>query len=101
MLAVGVLGLVADGFEQLHVDLQGGVGQLAQDLCLGDDLGGHQIENQQIQRADILVQGPVLGHDENVFPLQHAGGGQGVWDADGHGNHLDCGWGRGWDVPYI
>ena len=85
MLAVGVSGAVAGGLEQLHLDLEGGVGQLAQDLGLGDNLGGHQVEDQNVQRTDVLVQGPVLGHDEDVFSLQHRTGRQGIGNLDGHG----------------
>lgn len=41
MAAVYVLGAVADGLQQLHLDLQGGVGEFPQQLRLGGDLGGH------------------------------------------------------------
>ena len=82
---VGVLGGVAPGLEQLDVDLEGGVGQLAQQLGLGDDFGGHQVEDEQVQGADVLVQGAALRHDKDILALQHAGGGEGVGNPNGHG----------------
>ena len=43
---VHVLGVVADGLQQFHLDLQGGVGEFPQQLGLRGDLGGHQVENE-------------------------------------------------------
>ena len=82
---VRVLGGVALGLEQMYIDLEGRIGQLAQQLGLGDDLGGHQVEDEQAQGADVLVQGAALRHDKDVFALQHTGGGERVGDTDGHG----------------
>ena len=45
MVGIGVLRHMAGGVQQLHLDLEGGVGQLAQQLSLRDDLGGHQVQN--------------------------------------------------------
>ena len=88
MLRVGVLGDVAEGVEQLHLYLQRGVGQLPQQLGLGHDLRRHQIQDQQLQRADVLVHGPVLCHDKDIFALQSGGGGQRVGNFDWHGKDL-------------
>ena len=60
MVGVGVGGDVAAGLQQLHLYLQGGVGQFAQQLGLCDDLGGHQVQDQQLQGADVLMKSPVL-----------------------------------------
>ena len=88
MFRVGVLRDMAEGVEQLHLYLQGGVGQLPQQLSLGHDLRGHQIQDQQLQRADVLVHGPVLCHDKDIFALQSGGGGQRVGNFDWHGKDL-------------
>ena len=85
VVLVDVLGTITGSPEQLYLDLEGRVGQLAQDLCLGDDLGGHQVEDEHLQGPDILVQSPVFGHDEDILPLQGGAGGEGVGNFDGHG----------------
>ena len=54
MILVDVLGDVAGGLQQLHLHLEGGVGELAHELGLGDDLGGHEVEDEQLQRTDVL-----------------------------------------------
>ena len=84
MVGIRILGDMAGGVQQFHLYLKGGVGELAQQLRLGHDFSGHQVENQEIQRTDILVNGPVLGHDKDVFALQGGSGGQGIGDFDGH-----------------
>ena len=75
VVRVSVLGDVAGHLKQLHLDLERRVGQLAQQLGLSDDFGGHQIEDEQVQRAHVLVDGPVLGHNEDIFSLQRSSGG--------------------------
>ena len=88
MLRIRVLGDVAEGVEQLHLYLKRGVGQLPQQLSLSHDLRGHQVQNQQLQRTDILMHGPVLCHDKDIFALQSGGGGQRVGNLDWHGKDL-------------
>ena len=75
---------MAQGVQQLHLDLERGVGQLAEQLGLRDDLGGHEIQNDQVQRAHILVDGAVLRHDEDVFALQRGPRRELVRDSYGH-----------------
>ena len=48
MAVIHVLGDVADGLQKFHLSLQGAVGKFAQQLGLRDDLGGHQVQNQQL-----------------------------------------------------
>ena len=85
MGCVRVLGGVAPGLKELDIDLERRIRQLAQQLGLGDDLGGHQVEDEQVQGADVLMQGAALRHDEDILALQHAGGGERVGNSDGHG----------------
>ena len=88
MVAVRVLGDIAGGAQQLHLNLKRGVGQLAEDLGLGDDLGGHQIEDENIQRTDVLMHSPVFRHDEDVLALQHRAGGEGIGYLNRHKAYL-------------
>ena len=90
MTGIGIMPHIAGRLKQLHLDLEGRVGQLAQYLGLGDDLGGHQVQDEQVQRADILMYGPVFSHDEDVLAFQRRTGGQGVRDLDGHGAPPVC-----------
>ena len=57
MLRGHVFGLVAGRLQQAHLYLERRVGQLAHDLRLGDDLRGHEVEQQHLQGADVLVHG--------------------------------------------
>ena len=83
-----VRGLVRLGAQQVHLHLQRRVGELAHDLRLGGDLGGHEVEDEHAQRTDVLVQRAVLGHDKDVLALELRGGREGVGDANGHGCSL-------------
>ena len=84
MVGVRVLGGVAGHLQKLYLDLEGGVGQLAQQLGLRHDLGGHQVQDQKVEWAHVLVDGAVLRHHEDVFPLQRGAGGEGVGNFNGH-----------------
>ena len=84
-----VLRRVAGCLQQADLDLQGRVRKLAQDLRLGDDLGGHEVEQHQLQRADVLMDGSVLRHHEDVLTFEDVGGGQCVGYLDGHGETSD------------
>ena len=86
MAPVHVLGVVADGLQQFHLDLQGGVGELPQQLGLRGDLGGHQVENEQVEGPDVLVDGPVLRHDKDILALQSFAGGERGWNLMGMGS---------------
>ena len=73
MVRVGVLGDVAGHLEQLHLDLEGGVGQLAQQLGLGDNFGGHQVEYEQVQGAGCPGEGHGAPSSQRCFqtPVCH------------------------------
>ena len=73
MFLRGVFRSAPGDFQQFHLDLQGRVAQQPCQLGLRGDLGGHQIQNQQMQGADVLGDGPLLAHDENIFRLQRFG----------------------------
>lgn len=54
MLLGGVLGGVGGGVDQLQMDLQGRIAQKPAELGFRDDFGGHQVQQQNFQRPDIL-----------------------------------------------
>ena len=62
--------LMAHRLQQGHVHLQRRVGQQPGDLGLGGDLGGHQVQDQDLQRADMLGRCPLPVHDKDVFLVQ-------------------------------
>ena len=58
------------GLQQLQFHLQRSVPQQSCQLGFCINLGRHQIQNQNLQRTDILGHGPGIGHDEYVFCRQ-------------------------------
>ena len=84
MLSRNVLRLVRRRFQQLNLDLQRSVGQLAQNLGLGDDFRGHEVHQQQLQGTNVLMHCAVFGHNEDVLALERRSCGQGVGDSNGH-----------------
>ena len=91
MVLVGIMRLIAGSAQQLYRYLKRCVGELAQDLGLGHDLRRHQVEDQDIQRTNVLMHGPIFCHDEDILAFQCRAGGKGVWDFDGHR----------WDLPVM
>ena len=62
---------VGRGLHQLDLNLQRCVREAAQKLGLRHGLVGHQVENQDFERADVLMQRAVLGHHEDVLVFEH------------------------------
>ena len=50
--------------------LQRGICQQTGDLGLGGDLGGHQVQDQDLQRPDMLGKGALAVHDKDVLLVQ-------------------------------
>ena len=75
---------VAGRLHQGHVHLNGGIGQQAGDLGLGGDLGRHQVEDEDLQRADVLGKGALTVHDEDIFVVEGVVSGQGLGDDQRH-----------------
>ena len=84
MFLGGVFGDVAAGGDQFQLDLQRGIAQDPGQLGLCVHLGGHQVQKENLQRPDVLGDGPGLRHDEDVLPGQCGGGGQLIGNLDGH-----------------
>ena len=51
--------------------LQGRVAKHSAQLGFRDDFGGHQIQQHDFQRTDVLGLCPGLLHDEYIFFLEH------------------------------
>ena len=76
--------LVALGAQQVNLNLQRRIGELAHKLRLGGDLGGHEVQNQHAQRTNILVESAKLRHDKDVLALENLGCGQSIRNSNRH-----------------
>ena len=86
MLAGRVFGFVAVRVDELQLHLQRRVAEQPRQLRLCGDFGGHEIQNENLQRADVLRDGPRLVHDKNILVRQRFfAGRQAVRDHNGHG----------------
>ena len=63
--------MIGLGLDEVDLDLNGRVGQTAQDLRLGHDLERHQIENGDAERTNALGRRAVFGHNKDVFALEN------------------------------
>ena len=75
---------MAGRLQQGHVHLQGGICQQTGDLGLGGDLGGHQVQDQDLQWADVLGKGALTMHDEDIFVVEGIVSRQGLGDDQRH-----------------
>ena len=84
MVGGSVFCRMGGGVHQLQMHLQGRIAQKAAELGFRDDLCGHQVQQQNFQRPDILRDGSRLGHHEDILLLQNTGGGQIIGYLNGH-----------------
>ena len=78
MILGRVFRVVGLGLNKIDLDLNGRVGQTAENLRFGHDFQRHQIEDGDAERTDALRRCAVLGHNENVFAFQNRTRGQTV-----------------------
>ena len=71
MLAGGVLAGVGRGLHQSDLYLERSVRQTAKYLRFCRHLCGHEVEYPYLQRTDILVERPVLRHDEYMLVFKY------------------------------
>ena len=57
--------------NKIHFDLKRAVSQQAQQLRFRDILDRHQVQNQNLQRTDILTVRPVSIHHKDVLPFKN------------------------------
>ena len=74
--------------HQIDVDLKRAVSQKAKQLGFGFNFCGHEIENDDPQRSDILMHGTVFGHDKYILRIQNFGGGQIIRNFNWHKPNL-------------
>ena len=84
MFLGGILGLVGSGVHQFQIHLQGRIAQQTTQLRFRGNLGGHQIQQHNLQRTNVLGQRPVLRHNKNILLLQRFRCRQIVGDSDRH-----------------
>ena len=83
-------GLVGGDAHEVAAHLQRGLGDEAQDLGLGLDLGGHEVEDRHAQGTNLLVAGHLLLKGEDALLLEDGLGGQAVGDVDGHASSVSA-----------
>ena len=88
VLGCGVGRTVGGSLQKGDLHLQRAVCQQAGQLGLCHDLGRHQVEDQDAQRADVLAHSALLMHDKDIFLLQLVIGGQVFRDDQRHGRRL-------------
>ena len=66
-----IFGFMACHRHKRHVHLKRRIGQRTQQLKLCLFFQRHQIQDQNLQRANILMNRPVFVHDKYIFPLQN------------------------------
>ena len=64
-----ILGNMGRHMHQLNIHLQGGITEQPENLGFRLNLLGHNIENQDLQRTDVLLLCPIMGHDEDILIL--------------------------------
>ena len=79
-----VLGGMVANADQGEIDLQGSGAEQARDLQLGLDLVRHEIEQADLQRADVLADRRCLGHHAHALVLEGLEGGELVGNLDRH-----------------
>ena len=84
MLGGGVFRLVASHADECDVDLKRRIAEEPQHLSLGDDLRRHEIHHRDPERTNVLMDGPLRGHDEDVLLGKNFAGGQVIRDSNGH-----------------
>ena len=84
----GIFGGVTFGGEENGFDLDGRVAEQPEELRFRGFLGGHQVEDGDVQRANVLRQSAALIHDEDVFLGQNRRGGEAVGDVYGHARNI-------------
>ena len=71
MIGGRVAGLMIGHADQAEFDLQRRGADQAGKLCFGLDLLGHQVQQADAQRADVLTRGQFLVHHHDAFGRQH------------------------------
>lgn len=85
MFAGRVFGFVAVRVNEFQFYLKRRVAEQSRQLRFRGNLGRHEVQNEDLQRADVLRDGPRLIHDKNILGRQCFRGRQAVRDHNGHG----------------
>ena len=70
MLLRSIGRFVGAGLQKFQFHLQRCISKESCQLCLCIYFSRHQIENQNLQRSDVLCHGAGIGHDEDVLRSQ-------------------------------
>ncbi len=72
--------------DEVYLNLQRRIAEQAQKLCLRDVLDWHEIQDENLQRTDILTVRTVSIHDENILSFKDMRGRQIIWYLNWHEN---------------
>ena len=76
---------IAPSLQKFRLHLQGGIAQQAQKLRFGFNFSGHQVQNGNFQRADVLRRCALFRHYKYIFIFKDLPCGQFVWNLNRHG----------------
>src|SRR6266498_2031098 len=76
---------MSGGMKQRDFDLQRRIGKQPQQLCFRCDFGWHEIQDRNPQWTNILVNGALFVHNENIFLFERGPSGKGGWNFYRHG----------------
>ena len=77
----GVLAGMSLDLHEVDVQLEWGVGEETDEVCLGGNLQRHQIEYHDAKRSDVLTTGPFVPKHENILVLEELYSGQFIWQS--------------------
>ena len=76
---------VAGHLHQSDINLQRRVAEQTQKLILRFNLGGHQVDNHDFERTNVLCDSALVRHDKDIFAFQYFISGKIRRNTNGHG----------------
>ena len=76
---------VAGHLHQGDVNLQRCIAEQTQELVFRFDLGGHQVDNHNFERTNVLCDSTLVRHDKDIFAFQYFISGKIRRNTNGHG----------------
>ncbi len=84
VLCGSIFGFVSFSAQQGDVDLEGRITQKPQQLRFCSYLGGHEVDDGDFQRTNVLLDSAIFRHHKDVFAFKRCTGGKISRNLDGH-----------------